>query len=191
MEKNVIFRKFEVIGTTKDEAKAQTTLNLRVDATQSYKKWAEKNAVTPEKQVEWMKQYLHDKKFDMPNDGAYIVIQSAVRDTRERPYQIEDIKHDAKTHSPEHFYVLRDENVEIMKEGGMILLLTAKPETIFQRVRYSKDRPILNGHMNVEYIAELMNKRNPRYTSVADIIIETDDKEIDQIVTEIEQALKK
>ena len=86
--------------------------------------------------------------------------------------------------------VLRDENVEIMKEGGMILLLTAKPETIFQRVRYSKDRPILNGHMNVEYIAELMNKRNPRYTSVADIIIETDDKEIDQIVTEIEQALK-
>lgn len=109
MEKNVIFRKFEVIGTTKDEAKAQTTLNLRVDATQSYKKWAEKNAVTPEKQVEWMKQYLHDKKFDMPNDGAYIVIQSAVRDTRERPYQIEDIKHDAKTHSPEHFYVLRDD----------------------------------------------------------------------------------
>lgn len=109
MEKNVIFRKFEVIGTTKDEAKAQTTLNLRVDATQSYKKWAEKNAVTPEKQVEWMKQYLHDKKFDMPNDGAFIVIQSAVRDTRERPYQIEDIKHDAKTHSPEHFYVLRDD----------------------------------------------------------------------------------
>lgn len=52
--------------------------------------------------------------------------------------------------------VLREENVSFMKENGRIVLLSATPETIYERVRYSKDRPILNGHMNVEYIRELM-----------------------------------
>ena len=54
--------------------------------------------------------------------------------------------------------VLREENVSFMKENGRIVLLSATPETIYERVRYSKDRPILNGHMNVEYIRELMEK---------------------------------
>jgi hypothetical protein len=44
----------------------------------------------------------------MPNDGAYIVLQSAVADTRERPYKVEKPKYDARTHSPEKFYVIRD-----------------------------------------------------------------------------------
>jgi len=55
-----------------------------------------------------MKDYLKKKKFTMPNDGAYIVLQTAVTDSRERPYKIETIKYDAKTHTAEHFYVLRD-----------------------------------------------------------------------------------
>lgn len=85
--------------------------------------------------------------------------------------------------------VLRDENVEIMKSGGKILLLTATPETIFERVRYSTNRPILNGHMNVEFIKELMDKRNPRYTAVADVIVETDGKAIETIVREIQDKI--
>lgn len=81
--------------------------------------------------------------------------------------------------------VLRDENVEYMKKNGIIVLLTATAETIFKRVRYSTDRPVLNGNMNVEYISELINKRKKRYFDVADIIIETDDKEVSVIVKEI------
>lgn len=81
--------------------------------------------------------------------------------------------------------VVKNENVEYMKQGGKIVLLTAKPETIFERVRYSKDRPILNGNMNVEFIEELMNKRKDRYLSVADIIIETDNKDASVIAKEI------
>ena len=41
---NVFFTKFETIGLTKDEAiKNAAPLNLRVDATQAYKKWAKEN----------------------------------------------------------------------------------------------------------------------------------------------------
>lgn len=106
---NLLFTKFEVIGTTKVDAIANAEpLNLRVDATQAYKKWAKENVTSEDNVKEWMKDYLKKKKFTMPNDGAYIVLQSAVADTRERPYKIETVKYEAKTHTPESFYVLRD-----------------------------------------------------------------------------------
>ena len=111
MENNVFFKKFEVIGTSKDEAiRNASPLNLRVDATQAYKKWAKENVTNEDNIKEWMKDYLKKKKFTMPNDGAYIVLQSAVTDSRERPYKIETVKYDSKTHTAEHFYVLRDES---------------------------------------------------------------------------------
>lgn len=81
--------------------------------------------------------------------------------------------------------VLRDENTALMKENGCIVLLTATPETIYERVRYSTNRPILNGNMNVEYIAGLMEKRRERYETVADIRVATDGKKIKEICDEI------
>lgn len=108
MEQVTVFKKFETIGTTKDAAMKESGLNLRVDATQAYKKWAKENVTNEDNVKEWMKDYLKKKKFTMPNDGAYIVLQPAVADSRERPYKVEKPKYDARTHSPEKFYVLRD-----------------------------------------------------------------------------------
>lgn len=85
--------------------------------------------------------------------------------------------------------VVKDENIEHMKDGGVILLLTATPQTVYERVKDSTNRPILNGHMNVEYIEELMNKRKARYLEVADIIISTDNKNVKEIVGEIKTKL--
>ena len=115
---NVFFTKFETIGLTKDEAIKNSKLNLRVDATQAYKKWAKENVVTEESQREWMTEYLKKKKFNMPNDGAYIVLQSAVLDSRERPYKVEKPKYEARTHTPVRVYVGRaqDTNEEIFTE---------------------------------------------------------------------------
>ena len=81
--------------------------------------------------------------------------------------------------------VVRPENTQNMKKSGRIVLLKASPETIFERVKNSTDRPILNGHMNVEYIAELMEKRRALYEEAADITIQTDGKTRDQICEEI------
>ncbi len=81
--------------------------------------------------------------------------------------------------------VLRDENAAIMKEHGCIVLLTATPETIYERVKNSSNRPILNGNMSVEYISELMEKRRARYESVADIRVATDGKDVSTICEEI------
>lgn len=86
--------------------------------------------------------------------------------------------------------VVKDENVTYMKDKGKIVLLTATPETVFERVRYSNSRPILNNNMSVEFIAGLMEKRRERYLAVADVIIETDNKAVGDIATEILNKVK-
>lgn len=69
---------------------------------------------------------------------------------------------------------MREENVQKMKRTGTVIFLSAEPETIYEHVKDSTERPLLNGHMNIPYITELMNKREPRYQEAADIIIKTD-----------------
>lgn len=69
--------------------------------------------------------------------------------------------------------VLRDENVQIMKDGGIILLLTASPEVIFDRVKDNTDRPILNQDMSLNHVKNLMEARRERYEYAADIMIDT------------------
>ena len=81
--------------------------------------------------------------------------------------------------------VIRPENVVNMKKSGKIIFLTATPETILERVKNGKDRPLLNGNMNVEYISELMGKRLNMYEGAADIKVATDGKTIGEICTEI------
>lgn len=87
--------------------------------------------------------------------------------------------------------VLREENVKCMKDGGVIVLLTATPETVYNRVKDNNDRPILNGNMNVEYIEQLMAKRRDIYEAVADIKIVTDGKTPANICNEIIEQLDK
>ena len=81
--------------------------------------------------------------------------------------------------------VLRPENVEMMKQSGKIIFLSATPETIYERVKNSTNRPLLNGNMNVEYIKGLMERRREAYENAADVIISTDGKWKSQIVEEI------
>lgn len=86
--------------------------------------------------------------------------------------------------------VVRPQNVEYMRRSGKVVYLKATPETIYERVKHSTDRPILNGHMNVEYIAELMEKRRALYEGAADLTICVDGKDKYAIAKEIEEALK-
>lgn len=86
---------------------------------------------------------------------------------------------------------LRNENISIIKENGNIVLLTASPDTIYERVKAQEDRPLLKGKMNVEAIKELMETRRTAYENAADIIVETDGKSAAQICEEIREKLEK
>lgn len=80
---------------------------------------------------------------------------------------------------------MRPENVALMKEQGLVILLTARPETILQRVRHGGERPLLEGRKNIHDISALMESRRPAYEKAADIVIETDGKSAAAIAGEI------
>lgn len=80
---------------------------------------------------------------------------------------------------------LREINVQHMKNNGRVVLLTAKPETILERVKDNDDRPLLRGNKNVEFIGELMEKRRAKYEAAADIVISTDGKSVLEICQEM------
>ena len=80
---------------------------------------------------------------------------------------------------------MRERNVAEMKKNGRVVLLTAKPETILDRVKDSHDRPLIENNKTVSFIAELMEKRREKYEAAADIVIETDGKDELQICEEL------
>lgn len=80
---------------------------------------------------------------------------------------------------------MRQVNVDEMKKSGKVVLLTASPETILERVRGNHDRPLLENNKNVDYIKDLMEKRRPAYEAAADIVISTDGKSAYEICEEI------
>ena len=84
---------------------------------------------------------------------------------------------------------MRERNVAEMRKNGKVVLLTAKPETILDRVKDNHDRPLLENNKNVPFIADLMGKRREKYEAAADIIIETDGKNKLEICEEIIQKL--
>ena len=157
MESNTFFTKFEVIGTTKDEAINNAKLNLRVDATQAYKKWAKENVTNEDNVKEWMVEYLKKKKFNMPNDGAYIVLQSPVLDSRERPYKVDKPKYEARTHTPVRVYVGRaqDTGEEIFTEKTSKAAEQAAKEFVIEN------------HVGVDLVIETrMKEKNSLYAKV-------------------------
>ena len=85
---------------------------------------------------------------------------------------------------------MRECNVVEMKKNGRVVLLTAKPETILDRVKDSHDRQLIENNKTVPFIAELMEKRREKYEAAADIVIETDGKDKLQICEELIHRLR-
>ena len=86
--------------------------------------------------------------------------------------------------------VLRRQNVEMMKQSGAIIWLTASPETILQRVAHDENRPLLKGKKNVSDIRALMENRRAMYESASEFVVHTDGKTIADIGEEIIAYMK-
>ena len=85
---------------------------------------------------------------------------------------------------------MRERNVTEMKKNGRVVLLTAKPETILERVKDNHDRPLLENNKNVSFIADLLEKRRSKYEAAADIVVETDGKSELEICEELIHRLR-
>ena len=87
--------------------------------------------------------------------------------------------------------VLRKKNVDIMRQNGIIILLTASPETILKRVENDVSRPVLEGKKTIQGITDLMETRREKYEMAADVTIHTDEKSIAQICEEIQEKMRR
>ncbi|MDR5658616.1 chorismate mutase [Serpentinicella sp. ANB-PHB4] len=85
--------------------------------------------------------------------------------------------------------VIDQENVEILKEKGRIILLEATADTIKARVDKNNDRPLLSESPNLEEIQKKLDDRKAYYRQSADITINTDCKSIDEICQEMLEEL--
>ncbi|ABR46876.1 chorismate mutase [Alkaliphilus metalliredigens QYMF] len=81
--------------------------------------------------------------------------------------------------------VLKGQNVSNLKLNGRVILLQAEPENIYQRIKQDDTRPVLKDQMSLEGIENLLKQRNKAYSESADMVIQTDDKTVDEISTEI------
>ena len=80
--------------------------------------------------------------------------------------------------------VIRESNVQEFKKNGIVFSLSATPETIFKRVSHETHRPLLQAEDPMKRIRELLEQRAPYY-ALADYTIETSEKSISDIASEI------
>jgi shikimate kinase len=86
--------------------------------------------------------------------------------------------------------VLREANVRRMKETGKVVLLDASGESLWQRVRYSKDRPLLNKPDPLGALRQILNDRGALYEKACHFAVLTDGKIAEDVATEILKTLR-
>jgi shikimate kinase len=90
--------------------------------------------------------------------------------------------------------VLDFENIQALRENGIIIWLIADPATIQARLLRDQpqdlSRPSLTGGDTVREVAEVLQARQHLYLAAAQIIIDTAGQSIPQVVEKILMALK-
>ena len=78
------------------------------------------------------------------------------------------------------------ENIETLKKNARIFWLKASVDTIVSRIQTCTERPALTaGKTFTEEVAEVLERRIPRYKSAANYEIDTDGRTPDQIADKI------
>jgi len=86
--------------------------------------------------------------------------------------------------------VLCEENVRRMKKTGTVVLLKASAESLWQRVRYAKDRPLLNKPDPFGALRQILVDRESFYENACHFSILTDGKIADDIASEVQEMLR-
>lgn len=86
--------------------------------------------------------------------------------------------------------VLREENVRRMKKTGKVVLLKTSAEYLWQRVRYAKDRPLLNKPDPLGTLRQILSDREGFYENACHCSVLTDGKIAEDVASEIQEMLR-
>jgi shikimate kinase len=82
--------------------------------------------------------------------------------------------------------VLDPLNVAVMRSTGVTVLLNTDSRTLATRLSSTQDRPLLSDGGDIATIA---TQRAPVYTASADVIVDTTDREIEDVVQEVAKCV--
>ena len=83
--------------------------------------------------------------------------------------------------------VLKSENNELLQKNGKIVFLRASLDTLASRLQVDGTRPLLENSTEgiKQRLAQLLQERSPVYESVADYVIDVDNKSVESLANEI------
>ncbi|TCS37283.1 shikimate kinase [Paucimonas lemoignei] len=81
--------------------------------------------------------------------------------------------------------ILREENRQCLKAGGVVIYLRASVSNILQRTSHDKSRPLLQTADPRQRLEELSRIREPFYLEVADMVVETGRPNVQSLVQTI------
>ena len=85
--------------------------------------------------------------------------------------------------------VIRDGNRKAFRENGVTICLTAGPGVIYERIRHETHRPLMQVPDPTAKIRELLEARE-RFYRQADFIIDTSERSVDDVITEIKEKVR-
>jgi len=87
--------------------------------------------------------------------------------------------------------ILLPENRSRLAENGWVVYLKTSVAQQAERVKPNRQRPLLNGvEDTAAKLRELMEVRDPLYSSIADLTVSTDGRQIKAVVRDILQAIR-
>ena len=81
--------------------------------------------------------------------------------------------------------VLRPENRRHLAARGIVIYLNATAEQLYKRTRLDRNRPLLQTDNPKKRLQELLTEREPIYREIADLVVDTDDRSVQQAIPEL------
>ncbi len=85
--------------------------------------------------------------------------------------------------------VVAESNRLLMRDSGYVINLSASLDSVLKRLTGATDRPLYSGQDAVNRVQKLMEERKQFYAD-ADIRIDTDNKSVEDVVSEILKVLR-
>jgi shikimate kinase len=87
--------------------------------------------------------------------------------------------------------VLDEHNRALMKQRGLVVYLRADIHDLYMRTRNDKNRPLLQTADPQQKLRQLFEIRDPLYQQVADIVVDTGNQPVANIVNKIQKLIAK
>ncbi|HKA39179.1 MAG TPA: shikimate kinase [Burkholderiales bacterium] len=85
--------------------------------------------------------------------------------------------------------VLSAENRALLSGNGIVVYLRAAASDLWQRTRHDKNRPLLRTGEPLARLEQLHAERDPLYSSLADVIVDSGSQSVTSLVQRVEQQL--